>query len=252
MSTKPSVEAVVINWKRPRNVARIVAALRTQTVPCTITICDCHPEPDFALDDETVASIDRRYRWTHNTGAFSRFVPAGAFDHAYTFFLDDDMLPGERCVEHFLDAAERVQSFGALGQQGRILEPDGVYRAVQVARHPGFREVDVLVRGYFVPTAVLHQVFALRWRMGYFHDDPHPEDDLLLCVALQVLEGLPCYLTPASDEPQTLANYAELDNEHALFRRPDHLERRTRFLRDALEAGWKPLHARERTQDDHS
>ncbi len=245
MSANNEVEAVVINWKRPRNVDRIVSALRDQSIPCTITVCDCHPDPVFALHPDTIAAIDRRYTWAHNTGAFSRFVPSGGFDHRFTFFIDDDMLPGQQCIEHFLLAAEISPPFGALGQLGRVLPNDDVYRSLNIPRSTtAFSEVDILIRSYFVRTELLHHIFALRWRMNYFDDDPHPEDDMLLCTALQIYAGLPCYLTPDNQDPETLVNKVELSNEYALFRRPDHMSRRTQFLRLAMEFGWLPLYKR--------
>ena len=49
------VEAVVINWKRPDNVAAIVQALKRQTMPCTVTVCDCHDSDEFSLPSEGAA-----------------------------------------------------------------------------------------------------------------------------------------------------------------------------------------------------
>src|SRR6476660_2180280 len=101
----PAVEVVIINWKRPKNVERIIRAMKDQTVPCTITICDCHQGPEFSLSDDITPLIDRIFKWEHNLGAFSRYVPIASYDHIYTFFIDDDMLPGKRCLETVLQAA---------------------------------------------------------------------------------------------------------------------------------------------------
>src|SRR4030095_10430567 len=139
-----SIEAVVINWKRPQNVGQSVAALGSQTEPCTVTVCDCHPSPAFALGEATLTMVDRLYSWSHNLGGYNRFVPIGAYDHRYTLFLDDDMLPGLRCVEHFLRSAMQIGNFGVLGQMGRIIQPDGVYRYEHVPRTGGFVETDVI------------------------------------------------------------------------------------------------------------
>jgi hypothetical protein len=238
-----SVEVVVINWKRPGNVERIVAALKAQTEDCTVTVCDCHPSTEFALTDVTLASVDRLYRWRHNCGAYSRYVPAGGYDHAYTFFLDDDMLPGLRCVEHFVRNARDVESFGVLGQLGRILPQDGVYRYGEVPRGRALVETDLVVRGYFVRTSNLWCVAKLRWMMSYF-DEPLPEDDLLLCVSLQICAGLGCYLTPHDPDVETLMNKEELSREHALSMRAEHLDKRRDFLRRAVAYGWAPLRTR--------
>lgn len=238
-----SVEAVIINWKRPENVAQIAEALARQSVPCTITICDCHPEPRFALPEPTLQRADRVYRWRHNTGPYSRFVPLASYDHEFTLLLDDDMLPGAHCVRHFLDHAREVRRFGVLGQLGRIVAANGEYRPRHVPRRNGFVEVDVVIRGYFVRTRHLPLVADLRWRMNHL-DSAAPVDDLLLCVAMGMLAGLPCYLTPADADPETLMNKRELPQPHSVSGKPDHLKRRTAFLRDAQSIGWVPLHAK--------
>jgi GT2 family glycosyltransferase len=237
-----SIEAVIINWKRPKNVAQIVAALRSQTEPCTVTVCDCHPSPEFALGEDTLSLVDRLYRWSRNLGSYNRFVPMGAYDHRYTLFLDDDMLPGLRCAEHFLRSAMQIESFGVLGQLGRIIQPDGVYRYANVPRTGGFVETDVIIRGYFVRTENLAYLLQFRRMMDF--DELISTDDLLLCTSLRTLAGLSCYLTPWEPDDEALMNKRELSDDYALSIRPEHLERRQEFLRRAGRAGWVSLHLR--------
>jgi hypothetical protein len=205
-----------------------------------VTVCDTHPERRFALSRSTLDNADRVYRWDHNTGPYSRFVPLAAYDHEYTFFLDDDMAPGSRCVEHFVAAAESLPGFGSIGQMGRVIPPNGVYTPRGVPRLPRPREVDVLVRGFFVRTRNLHHIAHLRWLMNYV-DEQVPEDDMLLCVAMRLCAGLRNYLTAADPDPETLMNRTELPDPHALHRRPDHLERRVTFMRTARDLGWLPM-----------
>ena len=123
-------------------------------MPCTVTVCDCHDSDKFSLPTRRAVYIDRIYRWRHNFGSYNRFVPMGAYDHKYTFFIDDDLLPGIRCVEHFWQQAEQLSAFGALGQVGRIVAADGEYRPQDIQRGPGCTEVDLLVRALFVPDRV--------------------------------------------------------------------------------------------------
>ena len=240
-SPRDQVEVVVINWKRPANVAAIVRALRDQSAPCTITICDCHDSPEFELPQEAHASADRLYRWEHNFGSFNRYVPLGAYDHKYTLFFDDDMLPGGRCVEHFLACAAELQAFGALGQIGRIVDADGAYRSGNVARGWGFTEVDILVRALFVPTSCL--VHALQ-ALTVLQAGDEPEDDILLAVALAMYAGLGCYLTPVDPDPSTLVNMRELPSPYALSDRPTHEQARSQLTRRAVGLGWHPLRSR--------
>jgi Glycosyl transferase family 8 len=207
---------------------------------CTVTVCDTHPEERFALSRSVLDNADRVYRWSHNTGPYSRFVPLAAYDHEYTFFVDDDMVPGSRCVEHFVAAAQSLPGFGSIGQLGRVIPPNGVYAPRGVPRLPRPREVDVLVRGFFVRTRNLHHIAQLRWLMNYV-DEQVPEDDMLLCVAMRLCAGLRNYLTPTDPDPETLMNRTELPDPHALHRRPDHLERRVMFMKTARDIGWQPM-----------
>lgn len=236
------VETVVINWRRPRNVAAIVRQLKRQSLPCTVTVCDCHQQPEYALPPEAFPFIDRLYRWEHNLGAFSRYVPLGAYDHKYTFLLDDDLLPGRRCVEHFWSHARDLGVFGALGQLGRIVAPDGAYHASDVARTATFTEVDVLVRAFFVTSAALPHVLRVRALLGASHD---PEDDILLAAGLGLHGRLASYLTPDDPDPQTRVNHRELPSPHARYSRPGHRSARTAHVRAAIDVGWQPLAVRQ-------
>lgn len=240
-ASQPPVETVVINWKRPRNVTQIVSALRRQSEPTTITLIDCHPDWRYRLPRATLRQADRVYRLHRNLGSFNRYVPVGAYDHEFTFFMDDDMLPGSRCIEHYLDS--RPASFGVLGQIGRRLNSDGTYSRRGVERTISLEPVDFLIRGYFVRTRMLDAVHQLRWNLG-LEKAAAVEDDMLLAFAMQMEYGLDSYLTPHSDDPQTKQNFKELPSRHALARRPDHFNRRIALLEQAKLAGWRSTHGR--------
>ena len=236
------VETVIINWKRPANIEKIITALRSQTVPCTVTLCDCHPSAEYALSAPTLEKVDRIYRWKHNLGAYSRYLPMIGFDHPYTFLIDDDLLPGCQCLEAFLEAALQIENeFGVLGQFGRIVSAEGYYRAVNIPRNDRFREVDFIVQAYFVKTCNLHNLLRFRWETGYF-EDKLPEDDLLLCASLKYYQDLRCYLTPWNGNPETLLNQHVLDESFALSSRKDHYYRRQKFIDRITCYGWKSLH----------
>jgi hypothetical protein len=237
------IEVVIINWKRPKNVAQIVTALRQQTVECTITICECNPSAEFALDEETKSMADRIYTFSNNFGSYNRFVPIGSFDHLYTFFIDDDLLPGRRCLETYLMAAGKIGEFGVLGQFGRTLEQDNVYRPNEILQQDTFIETDFIIRAYFVKTCYLHNVIKFRWEIGYFDDTIFGEDDLLLCASLKYFEGLSCYQLPFNHDPETRVNKKELSDEYALSKRDTHYIKRTKIVKRLLYYGWQPLHA---------
>lgn len=236
----PAVEVVLINFRRAQNLARIVAAFRAQSVPCLITVCDTAPEPDLRLPSETHAQCDRVYRWEHECGPFSRFVPAGGFDRRWTLFHDDDALPGPRYVEHLLACADGCDG-GAFGQLGRRFEKGGyVPRDVPRATEPV--AVDVLVRGYLVRTEALAHLFAARHRHAPLADAATGEDDLLLALALREA-GLQLWITPRDADPATRFNFEELPDPHARTHRPDHQARRDTLVRQYFPQASRNDHA---------
>ena len=235
------IEVVIINWKRPKNVKIIVEAITEQTIPCTLTICDCHPSSEFSLPPSTLKKADRLYRWTRNMGSFNRYLPMAAFDHSYTLFLDDDLLPGRKCLEGFLKTAEKLNDvFGVLGQFGRMISPTGQYLSNEVPRGIGIREVDIIVQAYFVKTKNLHNVLKFRWEIDYFEDEL-PEDDLLLCSSLKFYHDLRCYLLPRDESRESNIDKWCLNRDFALCDRPDHLLKRQQFINRIITHGWKPL-----------
>jgi len=239
---RPTVEVVVMNWRRPENVEAIVSTLRDQSYECTVTICDNHQSPEFALGPAAMRDAHRIFRWHHNVGPYGRYGPLALFDHTYTLFLDDDLLPGTRAVEHFVRSAEGLPNFGVLGQLGRILVDDN-YNIDEVARDHGFTEVDIVVRAYFVKTSRLHLIPQFRWQLAPDTAE-FVEDDLLLCFAMQFLGNLPCMLTPWTEDPEARVNRIELPERYALSHRPNHIAARTNIVRRAMSLGWRPMKLR--------
>lgn len=166
-------------------------------------------------------------------------MPIGAYDHEFTYFADDDMLPGSRCIEHFLDS--RPSEFGVLGQIGRRLNADGSYSRRGVMRTDQLEQVDFLIRGYFVPTVRLDCVNRLRWQLN-LQRAPSVEDDMLLSVAMDMIHGLSSFVSPADADLESQQNRIELKARHALAKRPDHFDRRVAFLELAKDAGWRSTH----------
>ena len=235
------IEVVIINWKRNENVVKMVEAMREQTVSCTITLCDCHPSNEYALPESTLQKIDRLYRWEHNLGGYNRYLPTAGFDHNYTFFMDDDLLPSRKCLEFFLSAASKLNDqFGVLGQYGRMLTPEGRYSFKEEFREIGLKEVDFIVQAYFVKTGNLHHLLRFRWEIGYFEDEL-PEDDLLLCSSLKYYNDLRCYLLPLDESGESLLDNRSMRQDFALCSRPEHLFKRQRFIDRIIRFGWKPL-----------
>ncbi len=255
---EPRVTAVLVNWKRPGNVGKIARALRAQTVPVRLVLADCHPEAEFALPRPTQLLFDGLVRVRENIGPGSRFVPALAFaGPKYTYFHDDDALPGPRCVENFLDAADRLLDnfacLGVIGRRFRLSRSVRPYVKRNVpAPAPGVLAwVDTTVRFHFVRTDKLDRVHAFRCRFAAeYPDQAHllVEDDLLLNLSLQALGVFPSYLVHADRGASPAMR--ELANPHPHSGRPWHYQFRNDFIRVARSLGWKRLRAESRTLEE--
>lgn len=237
-----TIEVVITNWKRSCNYEKILESLRGQTIPCTITICDCHPSEEYALSASVLSGADRIYRWGHNLGGYNRYAPIGAYDHQYTFFMDDDILPGKKCLEFFLETALNLNNeFGVLGQYGRLITGGNKYVGGDVARESKIKEVDFIVQAYFVKTSNLYSLLKFKWEIGYF-DDKLPHDDLLLGSSLKYYHDLRCYLLPLCSDPEKTFDRRSLNNDYAHCSLPDHYQLRQQFINRIIFYGWKPLH----------
>lgn len=236
---KKLVEVVITNWKRPNNVIKIINSLRSQTVPVTITICDGHDSEKFELDSSIIRNTDRIITLNNNYGPFNRYIPIGLFDHEYTFFLDDDLLPGCRCVEWFLHYANSLTDFGVLGEFGRSLDKNGIYKIEDVPQWNAFKEVDIIIRAYFVKTKYLSNIIKLK---SIFSSIPTNllEDDILLCASMKMFSNLWCFLVPYSFDNSFSVDISSLEEDFALSGRIDHRQRRINFTSMLIRNWWRP------------
>lgn len=236
-----AVEVVVINWRRAGNVELISQALRAQSVPVTATLIDAHEPGVNELSPECLARFDRVIPMPHNYGCWNRLVPLGAYDHEYTMFLDDDVIPSPNLVMHYLSCAkEKSDQFAVLGLLGRRLW-DGRYHKSNVIRSPHhFLPVDTIIRTYFVRTELLHwcHVELRRWKIEL----PFFDDDILMCAAITIHTGLRSFLTPIRpNDPDIDTKWEALPQNDAVWKHAQAMPRRDTAVRLALENGYVPV-----------
>jgi len=235
------VEVVVVNWRRPENVRRIVEAFRRQGRFCSVTVIDAADKPEYALPKEVLHMAHRHFIFGHNFGSFNRFVPCLSYMAPYTLFHDDDLLPGPNAVEHLLLCAAEYPQFSVMGEFGRHISPEGQELIHDRRRSPRkVLPVDFLVRSYFIRTANLKHLFLAAAALGIHRVEC--EDDLLMCTSIQRATKYPCVVTRSGGRDTSLA-MEHLPEPHALWHRSDHFSRRADFIRVQMEAGWKPLPA---------
>ena len=243
-----AVDAVVVHHRRPRNVVRIVEALREQSLPVTVTVVDAGGLAG-PLPADAARAADRVVTLSRNEGPFNRYAALPLLDAPLAWFHDDDLLPGPRAAEGLVAQAAALDADGAgpgwsvLGHHGRRLRADGSYRADPsdaVRRGEVPQVVDVVVHSYLARTAELHHLDLLRRELGLRL--PLREDDLLLCCALQRATGRPAVVAARDGwGVDSAVDAVVLPADGALSADAGHLASRDAFLARARAAGWRRL-----------
>jgi hypothetical protein len=220
MRKNPTVEVVIINYKRPGNIKPILTRFKEQAYPCTITLVD----QGGGLDPETYALANRVYSLRENYGCWNRYVFLGNYYHDYTYFHDDDMLPGTGLIKHFVGHALNKPDGALFGQWGCSWGENYVWTPVRCV--PGvFTPTSMVVRSYFVRTKYLYTL--LKFSRYFTH--PITEDDILLSWALRTYTDKSIYVSPKPVGSSECMNEQELPQAHANTDRPDHITIRKAF-----------------------
>jgi hypothetical protein len=82
----PDVTAILLNYRRPLNMQRIIPTLRAQTAAPRIVLVNNGAEYDAEEQP------DELWRIPEHVGPFARFLAAYAYD-GWLYFQDDDVLP---------------------------------------------------------------------------------------------------------------------------------------------------------------
>jgi hypothetical protein len=171
-----SLTVVVTNYRRPENVAAVIAALSTQTVKPTIFVWDNSPAQDFDHP-----GVDWIIRSSRNARCSARWWMAS---HASTDFVlvhDDDLAAGNpRVLALTLDAAQNTAPF-AVGAAGVAL---GAGKGYWRSQHVGVRAravrrdtgVDIVKGCFFCSTS------RELSRLGHLELDA--EDDIAVSAML--------------------------------------------------------------------
>lgn len=214
------IEVILINWKRPENVAIIAEAFRAQSVPCKLKLCDVSTE-DFRIPARTRNLFDEVFTWDRNYGCYNRFVIVMSVQSETLWFHDDDMKPGP----HFVAFLESQNLEGGVGSQrgNRVM---GEYYQ-DVPRTAETQRVDFNCRGYYLRTEDTHYVHTFMNRFQLWDYSKH--DDILMAKAIQFYTGRCAQLFPSS-EPETSMNIENLPEPHSCWRSPEHRPMRIKLL----------------------
>lgn len=231
--------SVVQNWRRPANVARVIDAIRSQSVPSKLAVVECALEPKFTLPPDVLAKADYVFRVERaNLGPCCRFIPSMMIPQIpLTMFWLDDFLPGPKCLEAFMRHRSRLEDLKAatIGQDGRIFYDNklGIVRKRVSAPASGMLPVHVVVSSELCLTRNVS--FATAFRDQLIHKNLGVEslslfeDDLFLCCGISW--GTNCrseVFSPSTPDESYRAH--RLPSNDALSARPDHDAKRNSMI----------------------
>ena len=235
---------MIINWKRPKNVKRIVEAFHDQSeTDRKIVLVDCAPHKRYTPDRETLRLCDEVFRWRHDLSPASRFV-AGFMhnDCKYTYMHDDDAIPGTRTLELYKTWASKLkEEYSVLGVQGRNFSiKNRAYVKGRIDLIDDLTKVDTTIRFHWTRTQDFGAILDFKWKIinEYPRDtEVLREDDLLLNVAIQQRTGKPAYLVKPPDSSYS-SREQDVKSKDAHSDRDFHYRNRDRFVDIALNLGW--------------
>ncbi len=112
-----SVTALLLNWKRPKNMKKVIKCLKAQSLRPEIILWNNNP------DDSRKHDVSLQVNSGRNMHCYPRWLMAGLADTEFVFSLDDDLMLVDKnalkkCVEYMKD---RIAKDKILGYKGVIL-----------------------------------------------------------------------------------------------------------------------------------
>lgn len=224
------IVAIVLSWKRTRNLPQVVFGLKKQSYIDDIVILHNHPSR-LPIPGCTNTFLEG------NQGTIIRHEIASKLS-GYDFFVfsDDDLMLSDDFASEVIPAMRALGKESVLGFFGRNVEPShsgaaytsGKYIRAAVSPVP----VDIVLgRFHIISKRGIDEIA----RSGLNTPALRSEDDIRANVILQRRFGKPSFVLPRKHR------IIELLDSNALSHRKDHFERRNNALRDALELGWNKV-----------
>jgi hypothetical protein len=186
-----SITVILNAYRRPYNLRRQIAALRSQTVQPKEIWLWVNDHEDNRGWDYSDLGIDKIFQNNHNWKFYGRFAGALLADTEYVAIFDDDTVPGDRWFENCINTMGTSE--GILGSAGVTLNGD---RYVQHTRcgWPSQNEetarVDLVGHAWF---------FKRDWLQYLWREKPTTWDngeDIQFSYLAQKYAGIQTYCPP--------------------------------------------------------
>ena len=217
--------AIVLSWKREKNIPFVVEGLKKQSFIDDILIFHNSPASKKIPDCINIVS-------ELNLGCMVRHSIADLLDYDYFVFSDDDFCLRGDLTKVILPYINSHGSESVLGFFGRELAKDSAepYTSGKSVTTDTFKPVDIVKgRFYIMSKRSLRALAESEFNTKCLRS----EDDIRANVTCQYYFEKPSYLLPFSKE-----YVEELPEPHALHERSFHNEYRDTAVTDAIKFGW--------------
>ena len=242
-----SITVILNSYRRPYNLRRQVAALRSQTVQPKEIWLWVNAHEDNEGWDYSNLGIDRIFNNDHNWKFFGRFAGALLADTEYVAIFDDDTIPGEKWFENCLDTMLEYE--GIMGSAGYVqtgpralqYEPD---RAGWPRKNEETMRVDYVGHAWF---------FKREWLSHLWREKPITWDngeDIHFSYTAQKYGGIQTYCPPHPPADKelhgSLYGYelgvdSKATSNNQAVSHEQFFSERDLCIRNALDGGWNTV-----------
>jgi hypothetical protein len=216
---------LLLNWKRPANLMRIVAAEAAYKNVAEIVVFNNNAAAPFHYPHPKIKVLNA----SADFGLRVRWILAALAKSECLIFQDDDILLPESTIRAFIDEVgrdgQRVYSL-----HGRNPRPDGQY-------DPAVSEGEVeiaLTRAAAIHRSLVPLIFQSEeaFRAAGFELPLNNGEDIFLSYCITARFG---------KKPKVLRlPFADLPSPHALSSRPEHIKERTNLVRQCKRFFFSP------------
>ena len=216
--SKPSNEValtVILTQYKRENLSKQLESVYSQTL-----------KPDRVIvfqneDHLNISGLREKYEFDHvfstyNTKYFGRFAYCLSLDSEYFIIMDDDIIPGKRCFESYLNESIRLNAI--VGGNGRIAFLNSRHQDLTHPPDVGIRKNSILVD--FVGHI---WVFKKEWLYDMFSIPPctlETGEDMHMCFSAKLKSGVPSYVCRQrnKEEFSDLSQNKLADDQYSSFK----------------------------------
>ncbi|MBW2998405.1 hypothetical protein KY321_02595, partial [Candidatus Woesearchaeota archaeon] len=209
------------------NLNKVISGIKKQSFVNDIYVFHNHPSKKKIKGAINIFSDE-------NFGCISRHAIANLAKTKYVLFVDDDFFFEKDLSNYFIKAIKMSPNsiIGLFGTNVNKSDKNNLYTPTsKYMRKRGFRYFDIIVgRVHLCKKEHLINSFEFMNK----HNIYTKEDDILLNLSTQLKTKVPSLGIPFRKD-----FYSNLNEDHALWKRPNHMSDRSKLINIFLNKGWK-------------